>query len=104
MKIAVEAYEESEEFAVIEVILTEKEYSSKLARLAAKIYMKDGDIVLEVGARNTTCKPDVVFKGLGEEKTKDAEIVVHADAYGVWTLRPGDDVPQLHYPYPVRMV
>ena len=98
MKIAVEAYEESENFAVIEVISTEKEYSSKLARLAARIYWKDGNIVLDVKAKNTTIKPDVVFLGLAEEHSENLEIVAHADRYGVWTLKPGDERPILRYP------
>lgn len=61
MKIALNAYEESDSFAKVEVGLEEENTSAVLGFLAVWLKMEDGEITVKVKGVNTTNKPNVVF-------------------------------------------
>ncbi|HSE46935.1 MAG TPA: hypothetical protein VLA89_16570 [Gemmatimonadales bacterium] len=67
MKFTLESAEESDEFSVIQIVHYDGQANSAvLARIAARLDLVEGQLVVEVQAKNTTIKPDVVFKGVSE--------------------------------------
>jgi len=65
MKFMLEADTESDDFAVVKVIHVRDEGAFiSLARVAIKLDLVDGQLQVEVGAVNTTNKPDVQFVGV----------------------------------------